>query len=154
MVRGTADRVRARRGGAPCKWRRSRGHRLYRGFPASHRVAARTGKMFSDGTDFLVMPTQAITAPQIDQQTVTLGGRAIDVLDTMIHFPCAFSITGLPALSVPMGLANGMPTGLQLIGPFLGDHAVLQAGLAMQQCATNPVIGQPNIASAQNAPSA
>lgn len=103
-------------------------------------------QVFSEGTDPLATPTQAIIAPQIGERTVNFGGRGIDLLDAMIHFLCGFSITGLPGLSIPMGFANDLPAGLQLIGPPLRDQGVLQAGLAIEQvthfgrlCAANPV---------------
>ena len=43
------------------------------------------------------------------------------------------NLAGLPALSMPCGFdGGGMPIGAQLIGPALGDGAVLNAAHAFQ----------------------
>jgi amidase len=45
----------------------------------------------------------------------------------------AFSVTGLPALSLPCGrTASGMPVSLQLVGPHLGERTVLAAAQAIE----------------------
>ena len=42
--------------------------------------------------------------------------------------------TGQPAISIPCGLtAEGLPVGLQLIGPAFGDALVLRAAHAFEQ---------------------
>jgi amidase len=44
------------------------------------------------------------------------------------------TLAGLPALSVPVGFNDaGLPMGMQLIGPPLGDLAVLNAAAAYEQ---------------------
>ncbi len=44
-----------------------------------------------------------------------------------------FSVTGLPVLALPCGRTeSGMPVGLQLIGPFLGERKVLAAARALE----------------------
>jgi len=46
------------------------------------------------------------------------------------------NIAGLPAISVPAGFTDqGMPLGLQLIGPALQETALLNAALAVEQAA-------------------
>ena len=49
-------------------------------------------------------------------------------------FTVPASLAGLPAMSVPAGLsAEGLPLGLQIIGPALDEQAVLNAGLALEE---------------------
>ena len=43
------------------------------------------------------------------------------------------NIAGVPAISLPCGFANGLPIGLQLIGPSLGEEAILRAAYTYEQ---------------------
>ncbi len=48
----------------------------------------------------------------------------------------AVNLAGLPALAMPCGVGeDGMPIGLQIIGPAFGDAAVLQAAYTYEQLA-------------------
>jgi aspartyl-tRNA(Asn)/glutamyl-tRNA(Gln) amidotransferase subunit A len=48
----------------------------------------------------------------------------------------AFNLTGHPAVSVPCGVdQRGMPVGLQVVGPMLGDATVLRIAFAYEQLA-------------------
>ena len=40
---------------------------------------------------------------------------------------------GFPAISIPAGFADGLPVGVQLLGPTLADEKVLQTSYAMEQ---------------------
>jgi aspartyl-tRNA(Asn)/glutamyl-tRNA(Gln) amidotransferase subunit A len=53
---------------------------------------------------------------------------------------------GLPAISVPSGLdLNGLPLGLQLVGPHGGDHDILAIARAYQLNGVDPrgTVGPP-----------
>jgi aspartyl-tRNA(Asn)/glutamyl-tRNA(Gln) amidotransferase subunit A len=87
----------------------------------------------SRDVDLLLTPTCAIAAPQPDRGSILLGGKEYDVLGVMIHFLCAYSITGLPALAIPAGWdAEGLPLSVQLIGRQRDDARVLAAGRAYE----------------------
>ena len=43
------------------------------------------------------------------------------------------NIAGLPGLSIPCGFSQGLPVGMQLIGPTLSEPALLRLGYAYQQ---------------------
>jgi Asp-tRNA(Asn)/Glu-tRNA(Gln) amidotransferase A subunit family amidase len=44
--------------------------------------------------------------------------------------PC--NLTGMPALSVPCGFSDGLPVGLQVMGPAFAEPLVLRVGAAYE----------------------
>jgi aspartyl-tRNA(Asn)/glutamyl-tRNA(Gln) amidotransferase subunit A len=43
------------------------------------------------------------------------------------------NLAGLPGISIPSGLADGLPVGLQLIGPAFAENRILEAAHAIEQ---------------------
>jgi amidase len=59
------------------------------------------------------------------------------------------SATGCPALSVPGGFTpDGLPVGLQIVGPHRDDLAVLRAGHAFEQVTRHGTVRPPVVAAA------
>ena len=77
-----------------------------------------------------------ILAPTTPTAAFALGDKVDDPLSMYLNdvFSVPASLAGLPAMSVPAGLnKDGLPLGLQLIGPAFDEQAVLNAGLAIEQ---------------------
>ncbi len=77
-----------------------------------------------------------ILAPTTPTAAFALGAKVDDPLSMYLNdvFSVPASLAGLPAMSVPAGLnKDGLPLGLQLIGPAFDEQAVLNAGLAIEQ---------------------
>ena len=82
--------------------------------------------LFGD-VDALVLPTLAAPTPTVDDARAR-GSLAVAPDNT---FFCNYY--GLPAISVPAGLdANGLPLGIQFVGPRGGDDRVLALATAYQ----------------------
>ena len=47
-------------------------------------------------------------------------------------YTLAVNLAGLPGLSTPAGLINGMPVGLQLIGKPFDEQTILNAAFRLQ----------------------
>jgi Amidase len=43
--------------------------------------------------------------------------------DDWCPYTFPFNLTGQPAASAPCGLVDGLPVGIQIVGPHLGDAA-------------------------------
>ena len=43
------------------------------------------------------------------------------------------SLAGLPSLSIPCGLADGLPVGLQLAGPAFSENLLFDVAHALEQ---------------------
>jgi len=90
--------------------------------------AARVRRMISDSfinafkqCDLIVCPSGAGTALPLDSDLTPLEYYALDL------FTVAMNLAGIPAVSVPCGLAtNGLPLGMQVVGPRFADMKVLQ----------------------------
>jgi aspartyl-tRNA(Asn)/glutamyl-tRNA(Gln) amidotransferase subunit A len=78
--------------------------------------------------DALAMPTSPTTA-------FPLGERVSDPVAMYLSdvFTTPPSLTGLPAISVPAGLVDGLPVGLQLVGRMEDEATVLTLAAAAEQ---------------------
>jgi aspartyl-tRNA(Asn)/glutamyl-tRNA(Gln) amidotransferase subunit A len=78
--------------------------------------------------DLLVTPTSPSVAFE-------LGARSADplamYLSDLLTIPSC--LAGLPGLNVPCGLSEGLPVGLQLIGPQFSENTLFRAGYALEQ---------------------
>src|SRR3712207_196707 len=92
-----------------------------------------------DRFDLLVTPTLPVTAfPAGDDHPAQVAGVPATTY-SWLPFTLPFNLTGLPAISVPAGLADGLPVGLQLVGRWRDDRSVLAAAAAFE--AARPWLG-------------
>jgi aspartyl-tRNA(Asn)/glutamyl-tRNA(Gln) amidotransferase subunit A len=83
---------------------------------------------FFESYDLLLMPTTPVAAPSIE------GPDAVELARLLTRYTAPFNLTGLPALSLPCGFTSeGLPIGLQIVGPHWGEKRVLRGGHAYEQ---------------------
>jgi aspartyl-tRNA(Asn)/glutamyl-tRNA(Gln) amidotransferase subunit A len=97
-------------------------------------LRAEVGAAFAE-VDVIAGPTLPIRTPTIGQATATINGRDVDALENLIRLVGPASLLGLPSLSVPCGLVDGMPVGMQIIGPARGEQRVLDVGQVLESTA-------------------
>ena len=86
-----------------------------------------------DQVDILAMPTLPLTATPFGATKVDLGGERASPFGALLRNCEPFNLTGLPALTVPCGFAEGLPVGLQLVAPAFAETLLLNAGDAYQR---------------------
>ena len=90
-------------------------------------LARRRFQQLFEQFDLLLLPTTAVPALPIE------GPDAIEQARVYTRYTAPFNLTGLPALSLPCGFtAEGLPVGLQIVGPAWSEAQVLRAGYAYE----------------------
>ena len=78
--------------------------------------------------DFVVTPTSATVAFE-------LGARTADPLAMYLadYYTVPMPLAGIPAISIPCGLSEGLPVGFQIAGPAFSEPRILDAAYALEQ---------------------
>jgi aspartyl-tRNA(Asn)/glutamyl-tRNA(Gln) amidotransferase subunit A len=78
--------------------------------------------------DFVVSPTSATVA-------FKLGERTQDPLAMYLsdYFTVPMPLAGIPAISIPCGLSQGLPVGFQIAGPAFSEARILDAAHALEK---------------------
>ncbi len=83
--------------------------------------------------DHLLTPCMAVPPFPVEQNYPdTIAGRPMQTYIDWIAPTFVLSMTGLPVASVPCGLSEGLPVGLQIVGRPQGEESVLALAAAVQ----------------------
>jgi len=85
--------------------------------------------------DALFESFDALVSPTSPTVAFPLGARTADpiamYLSDLLTIPSCMA--GLPGLNVPCGLSEGLPVGLQLVGPQFSENTLFRLGHALEQ---------------------
>jgi aspartyl-tRNA(Asn)/glutamyl-tRNA(Gln) amidotransferase subunit A len=86
--------------------------------------------------DLVALPTTVSPAAKVSETDMRTGFLDTKVIDGLCRFCFLGNLTGLPALSAPVGCdALGLPVGLQLIGDAWDEATVLAASAHLERLA-------------------
>jgi aspartyl-tRNA(Asn)/glutamyl-tRNA(Gln) amidotransferase subunit A len=104
-------------------------------YDAYYGQAQRVRTVIKREHDALFERFDALVSPTSPTVAFPLGARTADplamYLSDLLTIPSCMA--GLPGLNVPCGLSDGLPVGLQLIGPQFGENALFRIGHALEQ---------------------
>jgi amidase len=88
--------------------------------------------IFGD-VDMIIAPAMPIAPPSVEAMAQATAGPPQGAAP-LTAFTMPFNLAGVPSLTLPMGFSpDGAPMGFQLIGPHLGEAALLAAGAAYER---------------------
>ena len=98
------------------------------------RIVQRFQPVFAD-YDLVLSPTTPVSPfPWTQSHVAEIDGRPQDNYYRWLALTYVVTLTTHPAISLPCGLdGQQMPFGLQVVGPFRGDHLLLGASAALEQ---------------------
>jgi aspartyl-tRNA(Asn)/glutamyl-tRNA(Gln) amidotransferase subunit A len=85
------------------------------------------------GVDLIAWPTVPAVAPPLAAPLVELPSGTLTADQANVRGAGLANLTGIPAISVPVGLSDGMPIGLQLQAAWGRDELLLDAAEALER---------------------
>ncbi len=106
-------------------------------YDAYYVKAQQVRTLIKDEFDAVLSDVDAILAPTSPTVAFKIGAKVDDPLAMYLNDACTLpvNIAGLPGISVPAGLADGLPVGLQVIGRAFDEATVLRVADAYERAA-------------------
>lgn len=103
-------------------------------FDAYYRKAQQLRRLIKQDFQRALADVDVIAGPATPTVAWKIGQKANDPVSMYLEdiYTLAVNLAGLPGLSVPCGVKNGMPVGLQLIGNYFRESQLLNIGHQFQ----------------------
>jgi aspartyl-tRNA(Asn)/glutamyl-tRNA(Gln) amidotransferase subunit A len=104
-------------------------------YDAYYLKAQKVRTLIKEDFDQVFEHFDAVVGPTSPNVAFPLGAKTQDPLAMYLNdlFTIPTSLAGLPGISVPAGMADGLPVGLQIIGKALDESGVLRIAHAFEQ---------------------
>ncbi|MFC2059850.1 Asp-tRNA(Asn)/Glu-tRNA(Gln) amidotransferase subunit GatA [Chloroflexota bacterium] len=104
-------------------------------YDAWYRKAQKVRTLIRQEFDRAFEKFDALVTPTSPTVPFKIGEKMDDPLQMYLSDVCTLpiNIAGLPAISIPAGFADGLPTGLQIIGKPFSEETILKIAYAYQQ---------------------
>jgi aspartyl-tRNA(Asn)/glutamyl-tRNA(Gln) amidotransferase subunit A len=104
-------------------------------YDAYYRQAQKIRRLIKNDFDQAFAQVDIIAGPTCPSPAFKLGEKAADPLQMYLEdiYTIATNLAGLPALSLPAGLVEDLPVGLQLIGDYFAEARLLNVAHRFQQ---------------------
>ena len=106
-------------------------------YDAYYVKAQQVRTLIKDEFDAVLETVDAILAPTSPNVAFKIGAKVDDPLAMYLNDACTLpvNIAGLPGISVPCGLSEGLPVGLQVIGRAFDEATILRVADAYERAA-------------------
>ena len=103
-------------------------------YDAYYGQAQRVRTLMVRDFDDIFSEVDVVASPTSPSVAFPLGERTADPYTMYLSDICTIpmSLAGLPAMSIPCGLSDGLPVGLQLAGPALSENRLFEAAHATE----------------------
>ncbi len=98
-------------------------------YDAYYLKAQRVRALISEDFKKAFANVDVIAGPTAPTSAFRLGDKTDDPITMYLNdiYTIGANLAGLPAISVPCGMANDLPVGLHLVGPHFGEETLLRA---------------------------
>ena len=100
-------------------------------YDAYYNKALKVRRLIRNDFDAAFTQADVLLCPVAPTTAFKLGAKTADPLTMYLEdiYTISVNLAGLPGLSLPAGLSrDGLPVGMQLIGPVCSEHRLLRAG--------------------------
>jgi aspartyl-tRNA(Asn)/glutamyl-tRNA(Gln) amidotransferase subunit A len=96
-------------------------------YDAFYLKAQRVRQLISNDFEHAFHEVDVLIGPTTPTAAFELGAKTSDPVTMYLNdiYTIGANLAGLPAISVPCGLAQGLPVGMQIIGPHFGEERLL-----------------------------
>jgi aspartyl-tRNA(Asn)/glutamyl-tRNA(Gln) amidotransferase subunit A len=104
-------------------------------YDAYYLKAQRVRALISDDFKKAFADVDVIAGPTVPTPAFRLGDKTDDPITMYLNdiYTIGANLAGLPAISVPCGIVDGLPVGLHLVGPHFAEETLLRAAHQYQQ---------------------
>jgi aspartyl-tRNA(Asn)/glutamyl-tRNA(Gln) amidotransferase subunit A len=103
-------------------------------YDAYYLKAQQVRHLIADDFKAAFKEVDVIAGPTAPTAAFKLGEKTDDPITMYLNdiYTVGANLAGLPGISVPCGFAEGLPVGLQLVGPHFGEQEILRAAHQFQ----------------------